>query len=278
MKSLIIGVVSVGASLLLVCCQRDMTKDHISVNEIKDIKQRALVREVKEYLPEGAITWYDSAGIWHNRGMAYVISKKIAAKDSSLDATIRYSAEFGASYLGRKVDTGKIRMLIESFDDLNGERIKKLVDAIPASSEVKNHLHNLFYVLQDTTWYDGSASWDVLRKRIGTIELAMLNASVDEKSKRSMLYAASIARYSSYFWISEYNERHDSPPMAALPFRPFMKNLLKVIHDTGAFVAYGFGGGRDAIDCVVDAISSSESEIEFWNSWVPGNYTWTPPK
>lgn len=210
------------------------TKDNeavISEGENKIAQLRSPLGEAGPENPENA---YDSIGYWHNQIVAYVQNCKPVTDTPNVEMSTRCVLRFC-----REME--RIAMPLSFFSTVNqtvrqsNERIETLIANCPYEEPVKAALDSLVQLIKRLS--DNNSPYPVIKTMIVDFESrVMQNSLLNPEGSEIVLKAASVARYSIYYWINTLQ-----PPAAAAAFK--FKNIVKwiaaVTSDIGGAIVSG---------------------------------------
>ena len=210
------------------------TKDNeavISEGENKIAQLRSALGEAGPENPENA---YDSIGYWHNQIVAYVQNCKPVTDTPNVEMSTRCVLRFC-----REME--RVEPPLSFFSTVNqtvrqsNESIETLIANCPYEEPVKAALDSLVQLIKRLS--DRDSPYPVIKAMIVNFERrVMKNNLLSPEGREIALKAASVARYSIYYWM---NTLQPPAPAAAFKFKNIVKWIAAVTSDIGGAIVSG---------------------------------------
>lgn len=186
-----------------------------------------------EVMPDNPDNTYDSIGYWHNEIVAYVQEcKQPNAPD--VEASTQCVLNFCRDNQ-RPAPPASLFITVEQTVRQSNESIENLIANCPYEEPVKAALDSLVQLIKRLS--DNESSYPVIKATIMDYERRIMqNELLTTEGRGIALKAASVARYSIYYWI---NTLPPPVPVAAFKFKNIVKWIAAVTSDIGGAIVSG---------------------------------------
>ncbi|MGN6602529.1 MAG: hypothetical protein ACTHK8_08750 [Ginsengibacter sp.] len=212
-------------------------KDNIRVNETpEDYNNKIALAKSGTALPtpENPLNAFDSVGYWHNRIVAYVQDCKPVTDTPDVAASTACVLRFYREVWGLELPASLFKTVSQTVDKSNTDIVNLIADC-PYDEPVKAVLDSLVQLVKQLS--DSNSPYPVIKSTIVDFENGIMqNDRLTPDGRAIALKAASVARYSIYYWINTLQ-----PPVSSAPFK--FKNIVKwiaaVTSDIGGAIVSG---------------------------------------
>lgn len=195
----------------------------------------ALLRSASDDVsPENPENAYDSIGYWHNQIVAYVQNCKPVSDTPDVEASTQCVLRF-CREMQRIEPPLSYFSTVKQTVRQSKENIEALIANCPYEEPVKAALDSLVQLIRRLS--DSNSPYPVIKAMIVDFESrVMQNNLLNPEGREIALKAASVARYSIYYWI---NAHQPPAPAAAFKFKNFVKWIAAVTSDIGGAIVSG---------------------------------------
>lgn len=184
--------------------------------------------------PENPANAYDSIGYWHNEIVAYVQECKQPNDAPDVEASTQCVLRFCRDNQ-RPEPPVSLFITVEQTVQQSNESIENLIANCPYEEPVKAALDSLVQLIKRLS--DNDSPYPVIKSTIIDYERRVMQNDLLTSEGRSIaLKAASVARYSIYYWI---NTLPPPVPVAAFKFKNIVKWIAAVTSDIGGAIVSG---------------------------------------
>jgi hypothetical protein len=187
-----------------------------------------------EISPENPENAYDSIGYWHNQIVAYVRNCKPVTDTPDVAASTQCVLRFCR-------ETKRIEPPISFFLTVNqavrqsNENIEILIANCPYEEPLKAALDSLVQLIKRLS--ESNSPYPVIKAMIVDFESRIMqNNLLNPEGREIALKAASVARFSIYYWM---NTLQPPAPVAAFKFKNIVKWIAAVTSDIGGAIVSG---------------------------------------
>jgi len=214
----------------LSACKKD-NEAVISEAENKIALSKSASDEISPENPENA---FDSIGYWHNQIVAYVQNCKPVTDTPDVVASTQCVLRFCR-------ETKRIEPPASFFLTVNhtvrqsNENIENLIAICPYEEPVKAALDSLVRLIKRLS--ESDSPYPVIKAMIVDFESGVMqNNLLNPEGREIALKAASVARFSIYYWM---NTLQPLVPVAAFKFKNIVKWIAAVTSDIGGAIVSG---------------------------------------
>jgi len=182
----------------LTACDKN---DQVS-NDSSSIKNRTLTTKINDNstntTPGNSANVYDSVGYWHNAilsGIQPCIPASGATSETISGCVIQFANKAHLSLPELPLTT--VPQLIKE----NQNNFFAVINRLPFSNRVKFLVDSLFKVVDENASPDTAGYNSIKASIIGFENNILKDNSLSDIDKRQLLGAASVARYSVYYWL-----------------------------------------------------------------------------
>lgn len=192
---------------------------------------------------------YDSAGYWHNEMLRYMRRYKTGQEQLSAEQIVNLLIQNPAYELSERMKT-RMLALLNQLEAAKEAFYDQAVEAISASEEAKQYLMGIAGFIRQ---YFGK-NYQVMKDSITVLEQQVLNRMELPHAERVLiLMAASIGRYSAYYWSIE-----EPIDLSGLKLKEVLKVIATATADPAGFISRWFGGGSGFKESVAHGAACSE--------------------
>ncbi|OJW77762.1 MAG: hypothetical protein BGO69_02005 [Bacteroidetes bacterium 46-16] len=185
-------------------------------------------------MPDNPNNTYDSIGYWHNEIVAYVQECKQPNNEPDVEASTQCILRFCRENQ-RPEPPASLFITVEQTVRQSNESIENLIANCPYEEPVKAALDSLVQLIKRLS--DNASPYPVIKATIMDYEhRIMQNDLLTPDGRGIVLKAASVARYSIYYWI---NALPPPIPVAAFKFKNIVKWIAAVTSDIGGAIVSG---------------------------------------
>jgi hypothetical protein len=240
MKTSVVMIVMV---LLLGACKKKGRQEQ------KDVPVEDSTVATVQLSPQFDANPYDSAGYWHNEMLRYM--RRFKAGSQQLSAGQIVDLLIGNPTYGLSLSVREPMLtLLQQVHAAQEVFYDQVVAAIGVSSEAKQHLMSIAGAVSQ---YFGR-NYNAMKSAIvGVEQLVLDRIEIPQQERILILMAASIARYSGYYWTVE-----EPINLAGLKLKDLLKAVATVTGDPAGFITKWFGGGSGFKESVAYGAACSE--------------------
>lgn len=221
---------------VLSACKKDNTeKVQVQQETSKTFAERSLNVEG----PENPLNAYDSIGYWHNVILNYVQSCKPVTDTPDVETSTGCVLKFYREHQS-EIPASFFSSVKQTVDDRDND-FRNVIASCPYTDPVKTALDSLIKIVKRLS--DDSSGYNAIKDVITGFENRVIqDVRFNENDRQIILKAASVARYSIYYWINV-----SPPPAAAFKLKNIIKWIAAVTSDIGGAIVSGNAGY--AADC-----------------------------
>ncbi len=219
----------------LSACKKD-NGEKVQVQEINKVFAEKSMNPVS---PENSLNAYDSIGYWHNIILAYVQSCKPETDTPDAEASTGCVIKFYREHQS-EIPVSFLSTVKQTVNDRDND-FSNVIANCPYTAPVKAALDSLIKMVQRLS--DDSSGYGAIKGVITGFENRIIqDIRFNEKDREIILKAASVARYSIYYWMNV-----NPPPASAFKLKNIIKWIAAVTSDIGGAIVSGNAGY--AADC-----------------------------
>ncbi|SDW50355.1 hypothetical protein SAMN05444410_103140 [Hydrobacter penzbergensis] len=209
-------------------------KDNAPVKADSQEKTMLLRSASDATTPENTANAYDSIGYWHNQIVAYVENCKPVTETPDVEASTQCVLRFCREMQWPEPSVSFFSTVEQTVNQSN-ESIENLIANCPYEKPLKAALDSLAHLIKGLS--DSDSPYPVIKAAIVDFErTVMQDKQLTPEGRAIALKAASVARYSIYYWI---NTLQPPVPSAAFKFKNIVKWIAAVTSDIGGAIVSG---------------------------------------
>ncbi len=214
-------------------------KDSTGKVQVQETSKTFAERSLNIAGPENPLNAYDSIGYWHNIILAYVQSCKPETDTPDVEASTGCVLKFYREQ-SLEIPVPFSSTVKQTVDDRDND-FSNVIANCPYTDTVKAALDSLIKIVKRLS--NDSSGYNAIKDVITGFENGITqDIRFSEKDCQIILKAASVARYSIYYWMNI-----NPPPAAAFKLKNIIKWIAAVTSDIGGAIVSGDAGY--AADC-----------------------------